>query len=243
MLLVKEFSFERYDPVSFVRKVAGEVSTYKSCGSADGYFHILFLIVQREEIEKDGYLCHKIPVMRELGDIYKEANYKGLFESFYKPLVSFATVHTSNPDVAEDLVQEVFVYIWSKELDFENLLALKTYLYRSVLNRCRNHLRDMRMRQEHEQIILHESDELDNSLMNGIIREEVYRQLTAALDHLPPQCRKIYEMAQDGMKSSEIAEELGLAVETVKRQRKIARRILQERLGKYTILLVLMKFF
>ena len=180
--------------------------------------------------------------MGDLHNIYKEGNYKNIFNNFYRPLVNFAAAHTSEVEVAEDLVQELFVYIWSKELEFENLLALKTYLYRSVLNRCRNHLRDVRLRQEHERKILEELDERDNSLMNGIIREEVYRQLTAALDCLPPRCRKIYDMAQDGMRSSEIAEELGLAVETVKRQRKIARKILQEKLGKYTILLVLIKF-
>lgn len=181
--------------------------------------------------------------MGDLQDIYKEKNYKSIFENFYRPLVNFAVVHTSDTGVAEDLVQEIFVYIWSKELEFKNLLALKTYLYRSVLNRCRNHLRDIRLRQKYERELQSIPDEQDNSLMNGIIREEVYRQLTAALDYLPPQCRKIYEMAQDGMKSSEIAEVLGLAVETVKRQRKIARKILQEKLGKYTILLVLMKFW
>lgn len=180
--------------------------------------------------------------MRELGEIYKEENYKAIFENFYRPLVHFAAAHTSENGVAEDIVQEVFVYIWSKELEFENFLALKTYLYRAVLNRCRNQQRNSRLRQIHEQRILEEQEESDNSLMNGIIREEVYRQLTAALDCLPPQCRRIYEMAQDGMKSSEIAEELGLAVETIKRQRKIARKILQDKLGKYTILLVLIKF-
>ena len=179
--------------------------------------------------------------MCELGDLYKEENYKVLFENFYKPLVQFAVAHTSDRGVAEDVVQEVFVYIWSKELEFENLLALKTYLYRSVLNRCRNQLRNSRLRQTCELRML-EDRATEDSLLNGIIREEVYRQLTAALDCLPPQCRRIYELVQEGKKSSEIAEELGLAVETVKRQRKIARKILQEKLGKYTILLLLLRF-
>lgn len=192
-------------------------------------------------LQKDSYLWAKILVMSELGDLYKEENYKVLFENFYKPLVQFAAAHTSDVLIAEDVVQEVFVYIWSKELEFENLLALKTYLYRSVLNRCRNQLRNNRLRQAHELRLL-EEQEPDNSLLNGIIREEVYRQLTAALDSLPPQCRKIYDLVQEGKKSSEIAEELGLSVETVKRQRKIARKILQEKLGKYTLLLLLIKF-
>ena len=81
----------------------------------------------------------------------------------------------------------------------------------------------------------------NNEVLNSIIHEEVYRQLSSALDHLPPQCRKIYEMYQDGMTPSEIAEKLGLAVETIKKQRKIAKKILQDQLGKYIVLLVLLK--
>ena len=83
---------------------------------------------------------------------------------------------------------------------------------------------------EKEYLASHE--EADYSYMNDIIREEVYRKLAIAVDHLPPQCRRIYDMVQKGMTSVEIAEEMGLSVETVKRQRKIARKMLQDELGK-----------
>lgn len=181
--------------------------------------------------------------MKVFGELYREMNFKELFNSFYQPLVNFATRHIADADVAEDIVQELFITIWDKELRFENLIALKTYLYRSVLNRCQNYLRDHKLRFHHEQELVLQQQEGDNSLMNEVIREEVYRQLTAAVDSFPPQCRKVFDMVQKGMKSSEIAKELGLAEETVKRHRKIARKILQEKLGKYFFLCLFVKFF
>lgn len=180
--------------------------------------------------------------MEKFHDTHQEDNYKVIFENFYRPLVNFATSRISDSEIAEDIVQEVFVYIWSKKLEFNSLLALKTYLYRSTLNRCRNYIRNQKLRQDYIQQMLETRPEHENSLMNEIIREEVYRQLTAAMDALPPQCHKIYEMAQEGLTSTEIARQLGLAVETVKRQRKIARKILQDKLRKYIFLLLFFKF-
>ena len=171
----------------------------------------------------------------------RETYYQELFDTFYKPLRNFAVSKISQRDVAEDIVQEVFIYMWDKNIICENELVLRTYLYRSVLNRCKNYLRNQQIHNKHGKILWQESDKFNNEVLNSIIHEEVYRQLSSALDHLPPQCRKIYEMCQDGMTPSEIAEKLGLAVETIKKQRKIAKKILRDQLGKYIVLLVLLK--
>ena len=170
----------------------------------------------------------------------KKSDYQNLFDSFYTPLLNFAIAHISQKDVAEDIVQEIFIHMYCNNITCENELVLRNYLYRSVLNRCRNYIRDQRIHDEYNKT-LYQEDEINNTVLNSIISEEVYRQLSSAVEHLPPQCRKIYEMFQDGLKPSEIAEQLGLAVETIKKQRKIAKKILQDELGKYIVLLVLLK--
>lgn len=165
-------------------------------------------------------------------DLYNEKNFRKLFDEFYRPLVNFAAKQIKDEAAAEDIVQDLFVYLWDNELSFKDEIALKTYLYRSLLNRCRNYFRDKKLRLDYEKEYLASHEEADYSYMNDIIREEVYRKLAIAVDHLPPQCRRIYDMVQKGMTSVEIAEEMGLSVETVKRQRKIARKMLQDELGK-----------
>ncbi len=181
---------------------------------------------------------HKIQV-REANKM-NENYHNTIFTTYYKSLVNFACYHVLQQDIAEDIVQEVLIYMWKNNVICDNELALRTYLYRSVLNRCRNYIRDSKTRKNHDKIICEEIDTTDNSILNSIISEEVYRQLLSALEYLPPQCRKIYEMLQDGMKPSEIAVKLNLAVETVKKQRKIAKKILQDKLGNTMILLTIL---
>lgn len=57
--------------------------------------------------------------------------------------------------------------------------------------------------------------------------------MSLLLQELPPQCKIIFERALEGATSEEIARELSLSVETVKTQRKKAKRILRE---KYALL-------
>lgn len=165
-------------------------------------------------------------------NIYKESRYEILFKEFYNPLVQFAFKIINDLDAAKDIVQDLFVQLWEKKLHFENELVLRTYLYRSVQHKCINYIRTQKIQQRHEQAISSEIKEQESpSVLHTLIREEVYRQLLTSIDHLPPQCKKICLMTLDGKKPSEIAKELDLAVDTVKKQKTIALKRLQDELG------------
>ena len=117
---------------------------------------------------------------------------------------------------------------WEKQIKFENELALRTYLYRSTRNKCLSYLRDLKTQQHEEQITSNWKEEEEPTVLNDIIREEVYRQLLDSIDHLPPRCKIICQLTLEGKKSSEIAKELNLTVDTVKKQKKIALKRLQD---------------
>ena len=173
--------------------------------------------------------------MDDLRNIYREHQYKILFKEFYPSLVQFAFQHISNHEAAEDIVQEIFVYLWEKQIKFDHELALRTYLYRSTQNRCFTYLRDRKIQRRHEkQITSNWQEEEEPTVINNLIQEEVYRQLLASIDHLPPQCRKICLLTLEGKKPSEIAKQLDLAVDTVKKQKQIALKRLQDELGTLT---------
>ena len=94
----------------------------------------------------------------------RETYYQELFDTFYKPLINFAVSNISQRDVAEDIVQEVFIYMWDKNIICENELVLRTYLYRSVLNRCKNYLRNQQIHNKHGKILWQESDKFNNEV-------------------------------------------------------------------------------
>ena len=68
---------------------------------------------------------------------------------------------------------------------------------------------------------------------NSALENEIYRQLKLLLEELPEQCKNIFQHTLSGDTSEKIAADLKLSVETVKTQRKKAKRILRER---YTLL-------
>ena len=175
--------------------------------------------------------------MNNIQNIYEESRYKILFNEFYPALVQFAFSFTNNEDAAKDIVQEIFIRIWEKRIKFENELLLRKYLYLSTQNKCFTYLRDRKVQHYHKQQIIDNYQEQEEpNIINSLIKEEVYRQLLSSIEQLPPQCKKICLLTLDGKKPSEIAKELELNVETVKKQKKIALKRLQD---KFRILILL----
>ena len=66
---------------------------------------------------------------------------------------------------------------------------------------------------------------------SSVVREEVLRKLRELIDLLPEDRRKIILMGMEGMKGEEIAEKLGISINTVKQQKYRAYKFIKERLG------------
>ena len=131
-----------------------------------------------------------------------------LYEHFFVALCIFARSFSLKPEEAEDIVQEVFCRMYDEHRLFEGLNTLKSYLYTAVRNRSFNYLRDEKRRSIREAQFLNNL-KAEEEGYNSALENEIYRQLKLLL------------------------EELKLSVETVKTQRKKAKRILRER---YTLL-------
>ncbi|WP_099289926.1 MULTISPECIES: sigma-70 family RNA polymerase sigma factor [unclassified Butyricimonas] len=151
--------------------------------------------------------------------------YEHLYNEYYTPLVLFADHYVSNQDVARDLVQEVFIALLDVKTKFENLLHLKSYLYNSLRNKCLNHLRHEKIKQEFLQEELYLSDEF---FEQKTIEEDVYSLLLSALDNLSPQSKEVMLLSLEGLSNVDIAERLQLSVETVKSYKKSSKKKLTE---------------
>lgn len=144
--------------------------------------------------------------------------YKELFDRFFERSYALALTYVLNPDVANDIVQEVFISIYDHSSVLKNITNLPGYISVSVRNRCLNYLRDLDL-EDHNLHLYYEF------LISNPISEDTddVKELVAKLERempsLPESCRVICEMRfQRGMKIKDIASELGLAVSTVKVQ-------------------------
>ena len=166
-----------------------------------------------------------------------EHYYRRLFETYYGSLVNFACRYAHDPEEAEDIVQNIFVAMWNGRVHFENELKMRNYLYRATIHGVYNVKRHRRVCESGMAVLSQHQAQDDNLLQDAIQEHELWCRVVEAVDELPDRCREICRMTLAGTKPSQIAEELGLSVETVKKQKKIALQKLKDRFGIWVLLL------
>jgi len=145
----------------------------------------------------------------------------------------------SDRDEALDLSQEVFLRVFRTLGSFRGQSALRTWIYRIVVNQARNRQRWWRRRRRSDQVSLDEhlqqcgdleskTDVLPDRLLAS---KEAASKIWAALDRLPFDQRTALILREvDGLRYEEIAFSLGVAVGTVKSRLTRARQALRAEL-------------
>ena len=161
----------------------------------------------------------------------KQDAFRKIFDEHFYALCSFGAKYVTDLTVAEDFVRESFLTLWEQREQFEHPKALKAYLYTSVRNKCLNHLKHSLVKRKHEEHLIQEL-EYDQFFENHIIEEEVFSKLISEIQSLPASARQIMLLALNGMSNPQIAEELGISLNTVKTQKKIAYGRLKSSVGQ-----------
>ncbi|NIG52952.1 RNA polymerase sigma-70 factor [Chitinophaga sp. Cy-1792] len=157
---------------------------------------------------------------------------KSVFTNVYQllyPQLFVAAANLVGKEQAEEIVQDVFLSVWEKEIQLEHPAALKSYLYKAVVNRAINHLRKESSHKTHHDNITRLQDE--SYLCTFIEEQELQERIFYAIERLPKKCREIFKLNRySGLKNQEIATKLGISVKTVENQMTIALRQLKEEL-------------
>jgi RNA polymerase sigma-70 factor (ECF subfamily) len=143
-------------------------------------------------------------------------------------------------DEALDLSQEVFLRVFRTLARFRGQSALRTWIYRIVVNQARNRQRWWRRRHRADQVSLDahvakfgdlESKNDSSTPDRMFARKETSARIWKALDRLPFDQRTALVLREiDGLRYDEIAYSLGIAVGTVKSRLTRARQALREEL-------------
>jgi RNA polymerase sigma-70 factor, ECF subfamily len=182
--------------------------------------------------------------IRHLGPL-KQLNQTGdqafeqLFKTHFKGLHAYACTILRDSDLAEEIVQIVFVKLYERAEKISIETSLEAYLYRSVYHESLNHRKHQRVRSEYRRFALHHMNKSSSSGENSGYRE-LEARLHQALTELPQQCRTIFQLSRfEGLKYQEIAHRLGLSVKTVENQMGKALRVLRLKLIPYLSLMIL----
>ena len=164
-----------------------------------------------------------------------------IFKKYYLPLYYYAKKITRSKENAEESVQNTFLKLWEKPEALNIEKSLDSYLYKAVYNNCLNLLKQLQVKEKYtdnyRRKIQDAEDHYRITAENGqaiLIADELHEKIESSISKLPKQCKDIFNLSRrEGLKNKEIAEKLGISLNTVTKQISIALARLRKSLRQY----------
>jgi RNA polymerase sigma-70 factor, ECF subfamily len=166
------------------------------------------------------------------------AAFNKVFIEHYPALRAYAGLLVGE-DMAEDIVQDVFLNIWENRHAITVHTSVKAYLFKSVYNHCLNklsRLKRMHGKQRHieydlklQEALL--SDPEKNPVIQKLYMNALRDEIHQAIDSLPDKCREVFKLSYlDDFRNRQISEQLNISVSTVEKHINHALKTLRKAL-------------
>jgi RNA polymerase sigma-70 factor (ECF subfamily) len=151
-----------------------------------------------------------------------------IYDRFKRPLFNLAYRYTFDRVTAEDLLQDIFIKIFTHMKDVQKDETFVAWMYRIAINTCYSFLRHRRSR-DRQMIALSEVEGKREEAVYDEHEESLAGPLDGALQELPERLRAVFLLHDvQGYKHEEIAHLLGVSIGTSKSQLFKARMRIRE---------------
>lgn len=148
-----------------------------------------------------------------------EEAFAQLFYAYKDKLHGFLLGITRSEQLAEDLVQDVFLKIWQNRSSVSDVDNFNAYIYGIARNQVIDSLRRF-ARETYALDQLAESTSFateGNTPLNALENKEIQEKIHEAVRQLPPQQQKVYILyKEEGLKTEDVAEQMNLSVSTIR---------------------------
>lgn len=158
-------------------------------------------------------------------------------------LFTYLVKLTKDRDIASDVVQEIFTQLWLTRESLKEVESFRSWLFvisrHHAVRMLKNIDRENRKRQEWHQLT---QTSLDNpEVRDQASLKDAYDSLVKnAIDRLPPQQKKVWTLARlEGKKYAEIAQEMNISRETVKKYLQIASSSIVDYIRNYGLNIII----
>jgi RNA polymerase sigma-70 factor (family 1) len=173
--------------------------------------------------------------------------YNYVFREWYSRLCFVALKLVGSREDAEDIVANTLTFFYQNKNKFDHVENFGGYLYASVRNGCREHLRKMKSLSSKQMDYAYLQEIGEETIENLKIKAELIREIISEVKRLPLTYRDVFEMSfLKGLKNEEIARKLNISPDNVRQRKTRAIHILRIRLsdeGLLTLYVILLKSF
>ncbi len=158
----------------------------------------------------------------------KEA-FIALYDRYHVLIYQWTIKLVKVPQLAEDLVQDVFLKIWQIRERVDPKQSFPAFLYRISRNMAFNMLKKIASEEKLQAQVMAELSSNCESAENKILWHQYEELLHNAVEQLPKQRQKVFRLCRtEGKSYEEVAQELGISRNTVKEHMVFAVKNIKE---------------
>lgn len=160
------------------------------------------------------------------------AAFAELYNRYAVPMYYKVNQMLRDEEASKDLIQELFISLWSKTELLQADNNISGYLYTSARHRVLKHIQKNKLKNDYLSSLASYAREVSSTTIDDIDERELSRIIQQEIDLLPPKMKVIFEMSRkQNLSHAQIGKQLGISDLTVKKQVRNALKILR---GKIT---------
>ena len=168
-----------------------------------------------------------------------ERAFQFIFTRYYPRMISFADKMVKSPHVAEEVVQEVFIRLWEQRELLTEIKNPENYFFIVIRNHALNYLRAAANEQRRREQLWAALEQRAVDAITTLEMEEADQFFEKILERLSPQQRKIFRMSrEEGLSHQQIADELHLSKNTVKKHVAESLKMLKASLKYFRLIIM-----
>lgn len=170
--------------------------------------------------------------------------FRAIFERFYARLCVFANRYVNDKHASKDIVNDVFIKFWRTPKQFHHIDHVLASLYLATKHTALNHQQVVVRSMKRNFVYQAEFGDEDTFYLAEIARAEMFNELHEALSTLPEKAGLIIrETYLEGKSNQEVADEMGISLQTLRNQKSRALAILRGKLRPDSFELLIAGFF
>ena len=162
--------------------------------------------------------------------------FEKLFRKYYVLLCYEARSYITEKHIIEELVGDVFRWLWENRETVVITTSIRAYLIRAIHNACLSYLRQNQPEHIELDYVMEKNTlfSLEESPLDYVLSKELIERVNKAVKELPPQYKRVFELSRyKNLTYLEISEEMGVSVNAVKLYQKKALAQLRLALREY----------
>lgn len=168
------------------------------------------------------------------------AAFELLYRKYWRRLYDSAYKRVQSREDCEEIIQELFLDLWTKRQHLSITTSLDVYLFTALRYKIYNHIRSQLTKRAHVDYVTRLGMPQANLVEDQLYYEELQHHLHESLAQLPEKYRRVYELSRHQQYTyREIAQLLNLPIDTVEKHMARALQLLRLHLKEHLFTLLL----